>query len=86
MADPTRRVQGVGVPGVRVRAYKTAIDEYTKAISLDPEMVVLYSNRSAAYLSNSETLKALRDAQRCVELDGTIAKGHSRLAAALFSC
>jgi DnaJ family protein C protein 8 len=77
--------KAVGDEAYRVRAYKTAIDEYTKAISLDPELVVLYSNRSAAYLSNSETSKALRDAQKCVELDWTFMKGHSRLAAALFA-
>lgn len=67
-------------------AFRTAIDEYTKAISLDPDgFVVLYSNRSAAYLANSEISKALVDAHKCVALDATFVKGYSRLAAALFS-
>ena len=69
----------------RVRGYKTAIDQYTKAISLDPEFVVLYSNRSAAFLANGETSKALKDARKCVELDTSFVKGHSRLAAALMA-
>ncbi len=69
----------------RVGGYKTAIDQYTKAISLDPEFVVLYSNRSAAFLANGESSKALKDARKCVDLDASFVKGHSRLAAALFA-
>ena len=67
----------------RCGGFKTAIDEYSKAISLDPDFKVLYSNRSAAYLKNSEKSKALKDAQKVVSLDPKYAKGHSRLAAAL---
>lgn len=69
----------------KCHGYKTAIDEYTKAIDFDPELVTLYSNRSAAYLKNGEKSKALKDAEKCVELDPTFAKGYSRLAAALHS-
>lgn len=69
----------------RVGGFKTAIGEYTKAISLDPEFVVLYSNRSAAFLANGESSKALKDARKCVELDASFVKGHSRLAAALLA-
>ena len=69
----------------RVGGYKTAIDQYTNAISLDPDFVVLYSNRSAAFLANGETSKALRDARKCVELDTSFLKGHSRLGAALLA-
>jgi tetratricopeptide (TPR) repeat protein len=69
----------------QMKAYKTAISEYSSAIALDPDFVVLYSNRSAAYLANSEISKALQDAQQCVSLDNGFLKGHSRLAAALLS-
>jgi len=69
----------------RVGGFKTALDQYTKAISLDPEFVVLYSNRSAAFLANGEKSKALRDARKCIELDISFVKGHSRLAAALLA-
>jgi DnaJ family protein C protein 8 len=75
----------LGDNAFRCQGFKTAIDEYTNAISLDPEFLVGYSNRSAAYLKNSEKSKALRDAQQCVTLDPQYAKGHSRLAAALHS-
>jgi DnaJ family protein C protein 8 len=75
----------LGDNAFRCQGFKTAIDEYTKAISLDPEFLVGYSNRSAAYLKNSEKSKALRDAEQCVTLDSQYAKGHSRLAAASHS-
>lgn len=69
----------------RMGGFRTAIDNYSKAIALDPEFVVAYSNRSAAYLKNSEKSKALKDAEQVVKLDPKLAKGHSRLAAALHS-
>jgi len=69
----------------KAKDFKKAIAKYTEAITLDPEHILLYSNRSAAYLNNNEKSKALKDAQQCVELDGDWFKGHSRLAAALFA-
>ena len=80
--------KAAGDDAFRGRAYRTAIDEYTKAISFDPDSkdsVVLYSNRSAAYLSNSEISKSLQDARTCVDIDPLFTKGHSRLGAALFA-
>lgn len=65
--------------------YKSAIEGYTAALSLDPEFAVCLSNRSAAYLKNNEKSKALHDAQECVRLGTMKSKGHSRLAAALQS-
>lgn len=58
-----------------------AIQEYTVAISFDPDNHILFSNRSAAYLSNNERSKALVDAKTCVELNPEFIRGHSRLAA-----
>ena len=74
-----------GDQAFRVGGFKTAIDHYTQAISLDPEFVLAYSNRSAAYLKNSEKSKALGDAEKVTQLDPTYVKGFSRLAAALHS-
>jgi hypothetical protein len=67
----------------RMGGFKTAIDHYSRAIDVDPEFVVAYSNRSAAYLKNNEKSKALRDAEMVTELDPGLQKGWSRLAAAL---
>lgn len=74
-----------GDQAFRMGGFRTAIDHYSKAIDLDPEFVLAYSNRSAAYLKNSEKSKALRDAERVVKLDPSLPKGYSRLAAARHS-
>ena len=72
-----------GDQAFRCGGFLTAIDEYSKSISLDPDFIVAYSNRSAAYLKNNEKSKALKDAEMIVNKDPTFVKGHSRLAAAL---
>eukprot|EP00298_Acanthocystis_sp_HF-20_P030166 c9245_g1_i1.p1 GENE.c9245_g1_i1~~c9245_g1_i1.p1 ORF type:complete len:311 (+),score=113.75 c9245_g1_i1:69-1001(+) len=60
---------------------------YTKAIKLDPSNHVLYSNRAAAFLKmeNPKDVKALADADKCIELSANWAKGHFRRAQALVS-
>jgi len=69
----------------KTKNFREAIAAYTDAISVDDQSHILYSNRSAAYLSNNEKSKALRDAQKCVELKVDWHKGHNRLGSALFS-
>ena len=69
----------------KAKNYKQAISKYSEAIALDPENHILYSNRSAAHLNNSEKSKSLKDAQKCVELKKDWYKGQNRLGAALFS-
>ncbi|CAM9705204.1 unnamed protein product [Phaeothamnion confervicola] len=60
-----------------------AVDWYTKAIDLDPDDRVYYSNRSAAFLKLGDAKsKALKDAEKCVELAPDWVKGYSRLGAA----
>jgi len=65
--------------------YLTAILHYDEAITLDPENVILYSNRSASYLKHSHKSKSLADARKCIELDPKFLKGYSRLATSLAS-
>ncbi|KAF9972925.1 Hsp90 cochaperone, partial [Modicella reniformis] len=64
--------------------YPTAIDLFTKAIELDPNNHVLYSNRSACYASQKKYTQALEDGEKTVELKSDWAKGYGRKAAALF--
>lgn len=66
------------------KKWKEAAECYTKALAQDPFDHVFYSNRSAAYAEAEEYEKALRDADRCVELKPEFAKGFSRRALALF--
>ena len=79
------QAKSLGDSAYRVGKFPTAISHYTEAITIDPENVILYSNRSAAYLSNKEKSKALGDARKCIELNPNFVKGYSRLAASLLS-
>lgn len=63
--------------------FATAIQEYTSALSLDPNNGTLLSNRSAAYLKSNQKSKALADAKACVETNTMGNKGIGRYAAAL---
>ena len=49
---------------------------------MDPDDHVFYSNRSAAYMKADSISKALKDAEKCVELAPQWSKGYSRLGAA----
>lgn len=62
--------------------YIQAIEWYTKGIELEPTNHVLYSNRSAAYLSSKNSHKALEDAEQCIRLNSTWDKGYNRKFAA----
>lgn len=74
-----------GDAAYRSRSFSSAISHYSEAIAVDPDNVKLYSNRSAAYLSDNQKSKALVDARKCVELDPKFVKGYSRLATSLLS-
>lgn len=62
--------------------FQEAIEQFTKAIELDPQNHVLYSNRSASYASLKDFDKALEDALKTTSIAPTWAKGYSRLGAA----
>lgn len=71
--------------------YDEAIEEYTNALGLisdgsDKDLQkTLLSNRSAAYMKVGRIQAALSDAIKCVEVDSSWAKGHSRKGDALYS-
>lgn len=64
--------------------YKAAVDLLKKAIKLDPDNHIFYSNRAAAYMAMEQYEKALGDADECIRLQPQWAKGYSRRGAALF--
>lgn len=69
--------------------YKTAIDLFTQALTLDPTSVALLSNRSAAYAAigkeDPENYRlAEADGAECVKLMPDWSKGYVRQASALF--
>ena len=70
-----------GNKALATKQYAAAIQEYSKAIELDPTQAVFYSNRCAAYLqsNDSDNLdKALEDAESCIANKRGWAKGYAR--------
>eukprot|EP00884_Botryococcus_braunii_P016910 jgi/Botrbrau1/3902/Bobra.0183s0123.1 len=65
--------------------FEEAIDCYNRALAIDAENAILYSNRSAAYLQLKDYEKALRDAAVCLKLNPQWDKGHFRKGSALES-
>eukprot|EP01036_Dinobryon_divergens_P031736 gene31736-41191_t len=75
--------------------YEVAIDQFSKAISFIPSpkssneskelSKILYSNRSAALLKEKRIAEALQDANKCIEIDQTWAKGYARKGDALLA-
>lgn len=67
------------------KKFDEAIEAFSKAIELSPEPNhVLYSNRSACYASLKKFDNALQDAQDCVKINPSWAKGYNRVGAAQF--
>ena len=69
------------------KKYEVAAEKYTAALSFNPSDHIFYSNRSACYAGlagEDDCKKALRDADACLRLSPSFAKGHSRRSAALF--
>jgi stress-induced-phosphoprotein 1 len=66
------------------RDWALAITEFSSAIELDPSDHVFFSNRSGSYASLGEYDKALTDAEECVRLNASFAKGYGRKGLALF--
>lgn len=63
--------------------YERAAEMYGAAITLadagDKDFLkTIYSNRSAAYMKLGRNSAALSDANKCIEIDSTWAKGHTR--------
>lgn len=74
-----------GNDAFRQKNFKEAIEYFTKAIQAsETPSHVLYSNRSACYTSLHEYIDALKDAEECVKINPTWAKGYNRVGAAEF--
>lgn len=72
-----------GNDAFKARSYEEAIQLYSAAIAAKPDEVVLYSNRSAAFLKKGNLAEAENDARKAVTLDVTFTRGYSRLHTAL---
>lgn len=63
--------------------YQNALNYYNKAIELDTENHILYSNRCAVYLKLENKKCSLKDAITCTKMSPSWSKGWSRLGDAL---
>lgn len=67
------------------KEFDKAIEQFSLAIDAsDAPNHVLYSNRSACYASLKDFSKALDDAQQCVSINPSWAKGYNRVGAAQY--
>jgi len=62
--------------------YLTAYGHFSTAIALDSENELFYSNRSGAAVHLGKFVEAIKDAQKCIELNPEWAKGYNRLGVA----
>lgn len=66
--------------------YDSAIESYAKAIALDFDNPVYYSNRAAAYSSKGDHLSAIGDAEQAISVDPNFIKAYHRLGYVLCVC
>ncbi|XP_066155584.1 small glutamine-rich tetratricopeptide repeat-containing protein alpha-like [Euwallacea fornicatus] len=59
--------------------YEQALEEYAKAIQLNPYNAVYYCNRAAAYTRLLKDQEAISDCQEAIKLDPTYGKAYGRL-------
>ncbi|KAF7331762.1 Activator of Hsp70 and Hsp90 chaperones [Mycena kentingensis (nom. inval.)] len=76
-------LKDAGNKAFAAKDFDKAIDFFTQAIALDPKNHVLYSNRSASYAGKKQWADALKDADSCVSVNPSWAKGYARKGAAL---
>lgn len=58
--------------------YPGAVKAYTEAIKRNPDEAKIFSNRAAAYSKLMEFNLAMKDCDKCIELDPNFIKGHLR--------
>jgi len=58
--------------------FREAIAEYDEGLKRDPENVKIYSNRCFAYIKVLDLANALKDAEKCLEMDPKMVKAWIR--------
>jgi tetratricopeptide (TPR) repeat protein len=87
-SEEAQRAKTAGSNAWSAGQYALAIDNFSTAISIGGDrefMKVLYSNRSAANIKLNKLQDSLNDANKCIELDSSWAKGYVRKGDALYA-
>merc|ERR1719421_2706340 len=74
----------VAIDDFKSEQYERAVKHLTVALSLDEKSHVLYSNRCTAYIALENYDKAMEDADECVRLQPSWAKGYLRRGSVYF--
>ena len=72
--------QDLGNAALKAGDFDLAIKKYTEAIELEPNEAVYHSNRSAAQCKAQNYQQALMDADECIRLRKSWARGYNRKA------
>lgn len=83
--EQAEKLKNEGNDLMRKDQYNEAIELYTKAINLNSQKAVYYSNRAAAYSKVENHEKALEDCQKAVNIDPTYSKAYGRMGLAYSS-
>ncbi|CEJ89201.1 Putative Heat shock protein [[Torrubiella] hemipterigena] len=76
-------LKALGNKAIADKDFDGAIEHFTKAIAIQPDNHILYSNRSAAHASKKDWDNALKDADKTIEIKPDWPKGYGRKGAAL---
>ncbi|SPC62037.1 related to SGT2  len=79
------QLKAEGNKAMSAKDFGAAIEAYGKAIELNPNSPVYFSNRAAAFSQIGQHDQAIDDAKQASKIDPTFGKAYSRLGHALFS-
>ncbi|EST07177.1 Tetratricopeptide TPR1 [Kalmanozyma brasiliensis GHG001] len=79
------QLKSEGNKAMSAKDYGAAIEAYGKAIELNPNSPVYFSNRAAAFSQIGQHDQAIDDARQASKIDPKFGKAYSRLGHALFS-
>lgn len=84
--DPVKAEESrlAGNESFKAQDYPEAVKHYTEATKRNPTDHRVYSNRSACYTKLAAWSEALKDAEKCIEIEPTFIKGYTRKGAVQF--
>jgi hypothetical protein len=83
-SEEAEKAKDAGNEALKAKDYAGAVKHYTEAIKADPNSHTYYSNRSAAFASMNKPQDALADADKCINMEPTFARGYGRKGVALY--